>query len=166
MRGPRASFLLTLAAAETGVRLLSPRDAPSSPVPADIHAHFSAEGVADYYTAADFHIHALSEIDDCFQFDGSSREAALMEAIEFMGGAYGLEKLEKSPDGTNFLWEKIQQIFPVDETPAARDSSASSPANPSIPNPLAQYRSISLRVRNAGMPTLTCAWHWNSRFEI
>jgi ubiquinone/menaquinone biosynthesis C-methylase UbiE len=83
------------------------------------HAHFSAEGVADYYTAANFHIHALSEIDDCFQFDGSSREAALMEAIEFMGGAYGLEKLEKSPDGTTFLWEKIQQIFPIDETPAA-----------------------------------------------
>jgi ubiquinone/menaquinone biosynthesis C-methylase UbiE len=83
------------------------------------HAHFSAEGVADYYTAAGFHIHSIGEIDDCFQFVGSSREAALREAIEFMGGAYGLEKLEKSADGTRFLWEKIQQIFPVDETPVA-----------------------------------------------
>jgi len=83
------------------------------------HAHFSIAGVTDYYTAANFHIHSLSEIDDCFQFEGSSRETALTEAIEFMGGAYGLEKLEKSPAGTNFLWEKIQQIFPVEETPVA-----------------------------------------------
>jgi STE24 endopeptidase len=42
---PRASFLLTLAAAEAGVRLLAPRDAPPSPAPADVRAHFSAEEI-------------------------------------------------------------------------------------------------------------------------
>ena len=45
MLRPRASFLLTLAAAEAGVRLLAPRDAPPSPEPADVHAHFSAEEI-------------------------------------------------------------------------------------------------------------------------
>jgi STE24 endopeptidase len=37
--------VLTLAAAEAGVRLLAPRDAPPSPPPVDIHAHFSAEEI-------------------------------------------------------------------------------------------------------------------------
>jgi STE24 endopeptidase len=38
---PRASLLLPLAAAEAGVRLLAPREAPPSPPPADIRTHFS-----------------------------------------------------------------------------------------------------------------------------
>jgi Zn-dependent protease with chaperone function len=42
---PRASFLLTLAAAEAGVRLLAPRDAPPRSAPADLRAHFSAEEI-------------------------------------------------------------------------------------------------------------------------
>jgi STE24 endopeptidase len=42
---PRASFLLTVAAAEAGVRLLTPRDAPRSQAPVDVRAHFSAEEI-------------------------------------------------------------------------------------------------------------------------
>jgi STE24 endopeptidase len=37
--------VLTLAAAEAGVRLLAPRDTPPSPAPVDIRAHFSAEEI-------------------------------------------------------------------------------------------------------------------------
>jgi STE24 endopeptidase len=38
---PRASFLLTLAAAEAGARLLAPRGAPPAPAPVDIRSYFS-----------------------------------------------------------------------------------------------------------------------------
>jgi STE24 endopeptidase len=41
VRVPGASLLLTLAAAETGVRLLAPREQRSAPVPVDPRAHFS-----------------------------------------------------------------------------------------------------------------------------
>jgi STE24 endopeptidase len=43
---PRASFALTLVVAEAGVRLLAPRDAPPSPEPVDVRAHFSAEEIS------------------------------------------------------------------------------------------------------------------------
>jgi Zn-dependent protease with chaperone function len=42
---PHAFFLLTLASAEAGVRLLTPRAAPPTSTPADIRAYFSAEEI-------------------------------------------------------------------------------------------------------------------------
>lgn len=80
------------------------------------HAHFTAEGMATYYREAGFVAPAVMEIDDPFEFSAASREAALIETIEFMGSAYGLKKLERSVEGTQFLWGKIQEIFPLDET--------------------------------------------------
>lgn len=41
MRGPRVSLLATLAAAETGVRLLRPRERRPVPAPVDVRQHFS-----------------------------------------------------------------------------------------------------------------------------
>ena len=42
-------------------------------------------------------------------------EDSRRSAIEFMGGAYGLEKLRGSEDTGEFLWEKIKDIFLVEE---------------------------------------------------
>jgi SAM-dependent methyltransferase len=79
------------------------------------HPHFTVGGLSDYYTGAGFKVERISIIDDCFQFGGSSVASSRKAAIEFMGGAYGLEKLDDSEAAAQFLWQKITRIFSVQD---------------------------------------------------
>lgn len=79
------------------------------------HKHFTVDSVFGYYVGAGFHRPDISTIDDNFQFTAAAGEAARMAAVRFMGGAYGLERLERT-DGARFLWGKIRRIFPLEET--------------------------------------------------
>jgi SAM-dependent methyltransferase len=79
------------------------------------HEHFATGTLSSYFIDAGFELESLSTIDDCFQFTAPTGEAARMAAIEFMGGAYGLERLERTNGMSRFLWGEIKQIFPLDE---------------------------------------------------
>ena len=77
------------------------------------HAHFTVDELRAYFADARFRIERICIVDDCFQFWGPTDELSRTAAIEFMGGAYGLEKLEACEATTQFLWRKMNQIFYV-----------------------------------------------------
>jgi ubiquinone/menaquinone biosynthesis C-methylase UbiE len=79
------------------------------------HSHFTIGDLHSYYRDSGFKLQSISRIDDCFQFVAMTREDSRRSAIEFMGGAYGLEKLQGSKHTGEFLWKKIKDIFLVQE---------------------------------------------------
>jgi ubiquinone/menaquinone biosynthesis C-methylase UbiE len=79
------------------------------------HPHFTTGDLGGYFREAGFDLEFISTIDDCFQFLTPTRDASRRAAIEFMGGAYGLEKLAGSEGASQFLWERIKEIFSVEE---------------------------------------------------
>ena len=79
------------------------------------HEHFKADDVRDYFARAGFEIEKITTMDDSFQFTAPTREEARFLAVGFMGGAYGLEKLNRSEHADDLLWEKINSIFSVKE---------------------------------------------------
>jgi ubiquinone/menaquinone biosynthesis C-methylase UbiE len=79
------------------------------------HEHFKTDDLRNYFTTAGFEIETVTTIDDCFQFTAPTQKDARFLAIDFMGGAYGLEKLKKSDRTSEFLWDKITTIFTLEE---------------------------------------------------
>lgn len=79
------------------------------------HAHFTQGDVRNYFTDAGFDVELITTIDDSFQFTASTRKAAHRAATEFMGGAYGLERLNRPKGARRFLWNQIKEIFSVEE---------------------------------------------------
>src|SRR5262245_56276979 len=79
------------------------------------HEHFATDDLDRYFRTAGFDVESITTMDDCFQFTASTPEGARIAATDFMGGAYGLEKLQKSEGASKFLWNEINNIFSVEE---------------------------------------------------